>query len=85
MPSAVRIGKSHQASRPKSTGTVPNRANEIWHVDTVGPMKTTSVLGYRYNTTFTRGYSGYVLSYGHASPSEFPLFRNDGMLILLVS
>ena len=51
---------------------MPSRANEVWHVDTVGPTKTASVHGYRYNTTFTCGFSGYVLSYGHASPSQFP-------------
>ena len=41
-------------------------------MDTVGPMHTTSVLGYKYNTSFTCGFSGYVLSYGHASPSQIP-------------
>ena len=41
-------------------------------MDTVGPTKTTSVHGYRYNTTFTCGYSCYVLLYGHASPSQIP-------------
>lgn len=78
VPSAVRIGKSHQASRPKSTGTVPNRANEIWHVDTVGPMKTTSVLGYRYNTTFTRGIR--ATSCLMAMPLR-PSFRYSGTMV----
>ena len=68
----VLIGKSKTADQPPSTGTVPSRPNEVWHVDTVGPTKTVSVHGYRYNTTFTCGFSGYVLSYGHASPSQFP-------------
>jgi hypothetical protein len=68
----VRIGKSTAADIPSSTLTVPSRPNEIWHMDTVGPTKTTSVHGYRYNTSFTCGYSGYVLSYGHASPSQIP-------------
>ena len=68
----VMIGKSKKADQPPSTGTVPSRPNEVWHVDTVGPTKTVSVHGYRYNTTFTCGFSGYVLSYGHASPSQFP-------------
>ncbi len=31
-----------------------------------------SVHGYRYNITFICGFSGYVLSYGHASPFQFP-------------
>ncbi len=52
--------------------TVPTRPNEIWRMDTLGPTKTTSVHGYRYNTSFTCGYSGYVLSYGHSSPSQIP-------------
>ena len=68
----VMLGKSKTADQPGPTGTVPSRANEVWHVDTVGPTKTASVHGYRYNTTFTCGFSGYVLSYGHASPSQFP-------------
>ena len=68
----VHVGKSTKADQPSSTMTVPSRPNEVWHMDTVGPTKTTSVHGYRYNTTFTCGYSGYVLSYGHASPSQIP-------------
>jgi hypothetical protein len=52
------------------TGTVPSHPNEVWHMDTIGHTKTPSVHGYRYNTSFTCGYSGYVLSHGHASPSQ---------------
>ena len=66
------VGKSTSSDQPSSTTTVASRPNEIWHVDTVGPTKTTSVHGYRYNTTFTCGFSGFVLSYGHASPAQFP-------------
>ena len=53
----VHVGKSTKADQPSSTMTVPSRPNEVWHMDTVGPTKTTSVHGYRYNTTFTCGYS----------------------------
>jgi hypothetical protein len=68
----VRVGKSTAANQPSLTHTVPSRPNEVrvWHMDTIGPTKTTSVHGYRYNTSFTCGYSGYVLSYCHASPSQ---------------
>ncbi len=68
----VRVGKSTAAGQPSLTDTVPSRPNEVWHMDTIGHTKTTSVHGYRYNTSFTCGYSGYVLSYGHASPSQLP-------------
>jgi hypothetical protein len=68
----VLIVKSKTAHQPPSTGTVPSRPNEVWHIDTVGPTKTVSVHGYWYNTFFTCGFSGYVRSYGHASPSQFP-------------
>ena len=66
----VRVGKSTVADQPSPTATVPSRPNEVWHMDTIGPTKTTSLHGYRYNTSFTCGYTGYVLSYGHASPSQ---------------
>jgi hypothetical protein len=68
----VRVGKSTAADQPSATDTVATRPNEVWHMDTVGPTQTTSVHGYRYNTSFTCGFSGYVLSYGHASPSQIP-------------
>jgi hypothetical protein len=66
----VRIGKSTVADQPSTSDTIPSRPNEVWHMDTIGPTKTTSVHGFRYNTSFTCGYTGYVLSYGHASPSQ---------------
>jgi hypothetical protein len=66
----VRVGKSTVADQPSPTTTVPSRPNEVWHMDTIGPTKTTSVHGYRDNTSFTCGYTGYVLSYGHASPGQ---------------
>ena len=57
----VRVGKSTVADQPSQTDTVPSRPNEVWHMDTIGPTKTTSVHGFRYNTSFTCGYSGYVV------------------------
>ena len=39
----------------------------------MGPTKTTSVHGYHYDkSTFTCGFSGFVLSYGHATSAQFP-------------
>ena len=67
----VVLGKSKTADQPPSTGTLHARPNRVWHVDTVGPTKTVSVHGYRYNTSFTCGFFGYILSYGHAAPSQF--------------
>jgi len=70
--SDVRKGKLVQASVPHSTENTPSRPNEVWHMDTIGPMPTTSVHGFKFNTSFTCGFSGYVLSYGHASTSQIP-------------
>jgi len=69
---AVRIGKAVSMDIPLSTENRPSRANEEWHVDTVGPMRTISVLGFKYNTSFIDAFSGYTLSYGSDSTSRFP-------------
>ncbi len=66
----VRDGKLPVAEQSSQRDTVPSRPDEVWHMDTIGPTKTTSVQGCRYITSFTCGYTGYVLSYGHASPSQ---------------
>jgi len=73
----VRRGKSVQASTPSSTGNTPSRPNEVWHMDTVGPIQTTSVLGYKYNISFTCGVSGYVLSYRHAVPPQVSRIQEE--------
>ena len=41
-------------------------------MDTVDPMESASVNGYKFNTTFTDRATGFVLSYGHVSTSEIP-------------
>jgi hypothetical protein len=63
----VRVGKSTVADQQSTLDTVPSRQHEVWHMDTIGPTKTTYVHGFRYNTSLTCGYTG---SYGHASPSK---------------
>ena len=40
-------------------------------------MQTTSVLGYKYNTSFTCGISGYVLSYRHALPPQVSRIQEE--------
>ncbi len=66
----VRDGKLPVAEQSSQRDTVPSRPDEVWHMDIIGPTKTTSVQVCRYITSFTCGYTGYVLSYGHASPSQ---------------
>jgi hypothetical protein len=53
-------------------GTYATRPHEIWHMDTFGPTKTKSLYGFYYNTTWTCGFSGYCLSYGHNSTAKLP-------------